>query len=256
MRTVTESGSSTDDLADDLVIGVLGGMGPEATADFLSKLVAATPVREEQEHLRVLVDSNPKVPDRNGAIAGRSPSPGPALAAMAAGLERAGADFLVMACNTAHAFEADIRAAIRIPFVSMIDEAVGACAREVPPSTRIGLLAAQGCLDARLYQDAFARRGFEVVVLDPERQWHFMTLLGRVKRGDLSDDVRDAVRALGEQLIDDGAGLVVAACTEVPLVLGTNDLHVPLFDPTAHLAARCVRYARHLEPFPQPAVLA
>src|SRR5690348_7801651 len=105
-----------------LVIGVLGGMGPRATVDFYSKLIAATPAECEQDHLRVHIDSNPQIPDRSEALAGRGESPGTVLAAMAAGLERAGADFLVMPCNTAHAFEPEIRAAVNVPFVSMIDE--------------------------------------------------------------------------------------------------------------------------------------
>jgi aspartate/glutamate racemase len=93
-----------DDHGTELVVGVIGGMGPQATADLLAKLAAAAPVATEQDHLRVLVDSNPKVPDRNRALAGDGPSPAAALAAMAAGLERGGATLLAMACNTAHAF--------------------------------------------------------------------------------------------------------------------------------------------------------
>src|SRR5262245_16312339 len=99
-------------------IGVIGGMGPAATADLFAKLLAATPAERDQDHLRVLIDNNPHLPDRNAAIAGRGPSPGPHLAESARGLERAGADFLIMACNTAHAFVADIEAAISIPLLS------------------------------------------------------------------------------------------------------------------------------------------
>jgi aspartate racemase len=234
---------------DELVLGVLGGMGPEATADFLSKLVAATPVEFEQQHLRVLVDSNPKVPNRNQALSGQGESAGPVLASMARGLERSGADFLVMACNTAHAFEADIVAAIGVPFVSMIDEACDACERAYPGS-RIGVLAAQGCIDAGLYQNAFARRGRGVVLLATDDQLRFMNLLIRVKQGDLSNEVTSTMQRLGELLIAAGADIVVAACTEVPLVLRDGDLSRPLFDPTMNLAQRCVQYARHLEAIP------
>lgn len=239
----------------ELSLGVLGGMGPEATADFLSKLVAATPVEREQDHLRVFVDSNPKVPDRNRALAGDGPSPGMALAAMAAGLERAGADFLVMACNTAHAFTADIRAAVRVPFVSMIDEARDACVAAWPDARRIGILAAQGCIDAGLYQQAFASVGRDVLLPGPPDQARFMELLARIKRGDRSAPLCAAMRDLGRSLIDRGADLVVAACTEVPLVLVDGDLSRPLFDPTAHLAACCVRYARGLAALPRAQIL-
>ena len=232
------------------VLGVLGGMGPAATADFLAKLAAVTDVTDEQDHLRVLVDSNPKIPDRNRALAGGGGSPGPALAAMALGLQRAGADLLVMACNTAHAFEPDIRAAIDVPFVSMITETCDAFEREHAGARRVGVLAAQGALDAGLYQAAFNGRGHEVLLLSAERQRDFMSLLYRIKRGDVSNDVRATMRSLAETLVADGAEVIVAACTEVPLVVAATDVSRPLLDPTTNLARRCVRYARGLEALP------
>jgi aspartate racemase len=233
-----------------LAIGVLGGMGPRATADFLTKLVAATPAGCEQDHLRVHIDSNPKVPDRSDAIAGRGESPGPVLAAMAAGLERAGADFLVMPCNTAHAFEAEIRAAVSVPFVSMIDETCTGCERAFPNVHRLGLLATRGCIEARLYQNAFTCIGRTAVVLAPSDLERLMALLYRIKLGDLSHAARDMMCAFGETLIDAGADAVIAGCSEVPLVLGDGDLTRPVFDATTHLARRCVRYAYGFEPLP------
>jgi aspartate racemase len=233
-----------------LVIGVLGGMGPQATADFLMKLTAATPAEYEQDHLRVLIDSNPKVPDRSEAIAGRGVSPGAVLAAMAAGLERAGADFLVMPCNTAHAFEPEIRAAVGVPFVSMIEETRAACEYAFPQALRFGLLATSGCIHALLYQNAFTRTGRRTVVLDAADQESLMTLLYRVKLGDRSHAMRAAMRTCGETLIDAGADMVIAACSEVPLVLADGDLTRPVLDATALLARRCVRYAYGFEPLP------
>jgi aspartate racemase len=241
---------SNDALADDLVIGVLGGMGPQATVDFLAKLIAATPVTHEQEHLRVRVDSNPKLPDRNQAIAGLGDSPGPELAEMALGLQHAGADFLVMACNTAHAFEPAIRQAITVPFVSMVAEACDACERAFPHSRRVGILAAQGCLDTGLYQEELERRARATLILAPADQQRFMALLYRIKQGDLGPEVRAGMRALGEALGTAGADVIVAACTEVPLVLQEGDLSRPIVDATFNLAQRCVMYARHLAPFP------
>ena len=232
------------------VLGVLGGMGPAATVDFLAKLVAVTDVDHEQDHLRVLVDSNPKVPDRNRSLTAGGESPGPALAAMALGLQRAGADLLVMACNTAHAFESAIRDAIDVPFVSIVTETCDAVEREHPGATRVGVLAAQGALDAGLYQHAFAARGHTVVLLDEQKQQGFMDAIYRVKLGDVSDAVRVTMRSLADVLIADGADVVVAACTEVPLVIDASDLSRPLLDPTTNLARRCVRYARGLEPLP------
>jgi aspartate racemase len=236
------------------VIGVIGGMGPQATADLLAKLAAAAPVATEQEHLRVLVDSNPKVPDRNRALAGDGPSPGPVLADMAAGLERAGATLLAMACNTAHAFDEAIRSAVSVPFVSMIEEAADACLRQHAGARRVGLLAAPGCLRARLYQSALAARGLEPVLLHPERQRAFDELLYRIKLNHPPAALRPAMAALARDLVDAGADVLLAACTEVPLVLSPAEVERPLLDATWNLAERMVCYARRLEPLPDHAL--
>jgi aspartate racemase len=228
----------------EMTIGILGGLGPEATIDLYGKILAATGAARDQEHLHVLIDSNPKVPDRNKAIAGIGESPAPALIAMAQRLERAGADFLVMACNTAHAFEAEIRAAVRVPFVSQIAETVDAVARQAPHAQRIGLLAVQGCIDAGVYAKAFAQRGIATMTLPTAEQQQFMALIYRIKSGDTGAAVREAMRGLGARLFADGAELVVVGCTEVPLVLAASDLPGPMVDATQVLAERAVTYAK------------
>jgi len=231
-------------------IGILGGLGPEATVDLYAKIIVATGARRDQDHLRVVIDSNPKVPDRNRAIAGLGESCVPALAAMAQALERAGADFLVMACNTAHAFEAEIRAATRLPFISMIEETCDAVQCRWPAARRVGLLAAQGCLDARVYDRALARRGITVLTLDASDQAAFMQLVYRIKSADTGPEVRQAMAGLGNGLFARGAELVLAGCTEVPLVVAADGLAGPMIESTAVLAERCVRYARGELPLP------
>lgn len=235
------------------VIGVLGGLGPVATIDFLSKIVALTPARVDQDHIHVIVDCNPKVSNRNDAISGVGPSPGPALAAMAHRLQSAGADFLVMVCNTAHAFEKDIRAATSLPFVSIIQETSDEIRRDFPQVKRVGVLAARGCLAAGLYDQALASRGCTVVTLDQSDQQACMELIYRIKAGDRGPEVRAAAKHFGEQLIACGAEVVVAGCTEIPMVLVENDLSRPLINSTKILARRSIRYALHEEPLPRHA---
>ena len=234
----------------DLVVGVIGGLGPEATLDFFGKVLAHSHAKVDQDHIHLIIANNPKTPNRNDAIAGRGPSPVPALAEMARSLERAGADFVVMACNTAHAFEMDIRAALTKPFVSLIDEVVAEVQRLHPAATRVGVLATQGSRDANIFGPAFARRHIEVVELDAPAQARFMTLLYRIKAGDRGAETRDAMRQLGEQLVAQGAEVLVAGCTEVPLVLQAGECSRPLIDSTDVLAQRCVRYARRQTPLP------
>ncbi len=227
------------------VVGVLGGLGPEATLDFYARVLALTPAARDQDHLHLIIDSNPAVPNRNEAVAGTGPSPGPLLSEMAAGLERAGADFLVMVCNAAHAYQRDIEAAVSIPFVSLIEETCEAALRAVPNVKKVGVLGSSGCLGAGLYQIAFAERGVTAIVPENAERDTFMRTLYRIKAGDKGADVRETMRALAESLIDRGAQAVVAGCTEVPLVLSGDALACPLIDSTAVLAERTVFYARH-----------
>ncbi len=221
------------------VLGVLGGMGPAATLDFLAKLQAATPVQREQDHLRVLVDINPKVPDRNLSDS----DPAPVLASMAEGLRDAGAQVLAIACNTAHAYTDAVRAS-GLPLVDMLETA-GLAARAQGAST-VGVLGTSLALG--LYRDRFFHMGLEVVTLDDHEQVEFMALLYRIKHGDLSAASRETMAALAHRLVGKGAQTVVAGCTEVPLVLSADDLSVPFLDATETLARRCVAVCLGQEP--------
>jgi aspartate racemase len=213
------------------VLGVLGGMGPAATLDFLAKLQAATPITREQDHLRVLVDINPKVPDRNVSTS----DPGPVLAAMAAGLRDGGAQVLAIACNTAHAYAKAVEAC-GLPLVDMLETA--GLAAQARSARIVGVLGTGLALS--LYRDRFSRMGLEVVMLDDHEQVEFMALIYRIKQGDLGSASRETMAALAHRLVGKGAQGVVAGCTEAPLVLSATDLSVPFLDATEELAKRCV----------------
>jgi aspartate racemase len=223
------------------VIGILGGMGPAATVDLMARIIAATPAEGDAGHHRLLVDSNPAIPDRNRAIRGEGASPGPALAAMARGLEAQGADMLAIACNSAHAWADEIRAATGIPLVSMIDATVGAIRRDHAGVGQVGLLAADACLGAGLYQGPLAEAGYEV--LTSEDQKSFMSLIYGVKAGETGVAARAGMMAQAQALAERGAEIIVAACTEVPLLLGAAESPVPVVDSTAALVAELVHLA-------------
>ena len=223
-------------------IGIIGGMGPAATADLFTKILAATGAARDHDHLRLLVDCNPAIADRNAALDKTGRSPGPALAATAVGLERAGADLIIMACNTAHAWQGDIEAAITVPFVSMIDATAEATLARAPGARRVGVFAATGCIRARLYQRAFVARGVEAVMTEGATHARFMDLIYRIKGGDTGDDVRAGLRAIANVFADMDA--LVAGCTEVPLALDQRDVAAPLIDSAMALAARAVAIAR------------
>ena len=221
------------------VAGVLGGMGPAATVDFMSKVIALTPANKDQEHIRMLVDNNPGVPDRQVALTGEGDDPGPVLVAMATGLEKAGADFLVMPCNTAHAWVDDIRAAVTIPLVSIIDETVAACVEY----DTVGLLSTAGCFESKVYQDGFAAGGKQLVLPGDDELAEIMQLVFRVKAGDLGDEVVERMAAVANALPRRGAEVIVAACTEIPLVLEEARIDVPVIKSTDVLAAATVARA-------------
>lgn len=238
------------------VLGILGGLGPAASVDFYTKVVAATPARGDQEHLHLVLLSDPRVPDRNAAVAGTGPSPGPQLADMARRLETAGAEVLFMVCNTAHAYADDIVQAVQVPLVSIIDETVAATLAAAPGATRVGVLAAAGAQDARLYAAAFGKRGVSVSEPLGASRARFMDLLYRVKAGEVGEDVRAGMLALAQGLVADGAAAIVAGCTEVPLVLRSSDLaaagtSAPLISSTDALVAAAVAIGTGARPLPE-----
>ncbi len=223
------------------IVGVIGGMGPAATVHFMARVLDLTPAQSDQDHLRLIVDNNGAVFNRNAAVAGAGPSPAPVLVSMARGLERAGAEMLVMPCNTAHAFAGAIRAASDLPFIDLIEAASDeAAAHHV---SRVGILAADGCLQAGLYQHALAHRHITPILLEPRAQTGLMGLLSAIKAGDRGPEVRAGMKALAHDLAAAGAEALVAGCTEVPLVLGPEDVTVPLTDSLDALARATIAAA-------------
>lgn len=233
--------------AEDKVIGVIGGMGPDATIDFMTRVLRCTPAEVDQDHVHMLVDHNPRIPSRQKAMKGEGDDPGSVLAAIAVGLEAAGADFIVMPCNAAHAWERDIRAAISIPFVSIIHESVSS-ALKVSDGRPIGLVTTPGCLTAGLYQDALPN--YELMLQEPDELDETMLLIDRIKAGDKSTTVAESLRMLGEQMVSRGAGSLIAACTELPLVLDPSMFDVPLVSSTEALAQKAVALALGQEALP------
>lgn len=233
-----------------LTVGVLGGMGPAATLDFMSKVMTLTGARTDQEHVRMLVDHNPKVPNRQQAIRQGDPEVPRVLADMARRLEQAGADFLVMPCNSAHVFAPAVREATGIPLVSIIRESVDEVQRRAPGTRRVGVMATDGLQESGLFQRALADAGYEPVLPGPEGLRELMTLIHRIKAGDIGEDVAGGMREQMQSLLAAGAGVVIAGCTEIPLVLSAEDAAVPLVSSTDVLARRTVELALGRAPLP------
>ena len=198
----------------------------------------------DQDHVHMIVEQNPRIPCRQLALRGEGESPGPAIASMAARLEAAGADFLVMPCNTAHAWQVEIVAAISIPFISIVDESVTAAMSQCGEGDGIGLMATPGCFSTGLYQDAIRANNRSVIEQTPDELAETMNLIDRIKGGDKSADVSDALRSLAQSLLVRGAKVLIAACTELPLVLDASMFDVGFVSSTHVLATRTVALAR------------
>ncbi|MCH7637248.1 MAG: amino acid racemase [Proteobacteria bacterium] len=228
------------------IVGVLGGMGPDATVDFMAKVIALTPAEKDQDHIHMIVDQNPKVPNRQDAILADGEDPGPVMAEMAQRLETAGADFLVVPCNSAFGFAGAVAGAVSIPLVSIVDVTVEAC----DGISTVGLLATDGCLQSHVYQDAFSAAGITAELPDKDELADLMALLNSIKAGYRGESIARDMGALAAALVARGAQAIIAGCTEIPLVLDDHALDVPLISSTDVLAARTVAIARGETPLP------
>ena len=235
-------------------MGIIGGLGPAATVAFMSMVLARTPIERTGQHLHLIVDSNPDVPDINAAVLGLGPSPLDALQAMARRLEEASADYLVMACNAAHFYEDGIRQAVAIPFLSMIDATCAHIARNLPSARRAGLVATDGGIDCGIYQSGLAAQGLETLVPSQAQTESVMAAVARIRLGDHGQRARMPLIERINSLAEDGADCVIAGCTEIPLVLTEADVSVPLIDPADVLAEAAVAFAIGDKPGPAVSV--
>ena len=232
------------------IVGVIGGMGPEATVDFMAKVIAFTSAEIDQDHVHMLVDHNPKIPSRHAALFSDGEDPAPVICAMAARLEVSGADFLVMPCNFAHMFQEQVVAATNIPLISIIDETVAEVTRRYPDVDSVGILAAEGCVHSGTYQAALKKKSLSAVMQTRGEQEKLMTLINAIKAGERTAQIEIDMRELAETLAKRGAQLIVAACTELPLVLDETMLSVPLVLSTDVLARRTISLAQGDSPLP------
>lgn len=217
-------------------IGVLGGMGPEATAYFFGQLVRATAAGTDQDHPPVIVYSLPQIPDRTGAILKGGPSPVPLLLRGLEALRRAGADFAVIPCVTAHYFLPRIASRSPLPILSLLEETLAEVKRLRPIPESIGLVATAGTVRSGLVSGLFEAAGIKVILPSARDQQRITAAIyGKkgIKAGQTSGRPREAVVSVARGLVRRGAGAVLAGCTEVPLVLHASDLPVPLVEPMA-----------------------
>ena len=214
-------------------IGILGGMGPEATVYFFNLIVKGTAAARDQDHIPIIIYSLPQVPERTAAILGKGENPVPLLREGIRRLAEAGVDFVVIPCITAHAFLPEIKAASRVPILSLLDEALR-FAKKIPRLKKAGLLASAGTVRSCLFHKAFGAAGVEIITPTERDQDKVMeAIFGKhgIKAGFTRGHPRRLIFNAARRLIRRGAQAIIAGCTEIPLVLRDEDVPVPFIEP-------------------------
>lgn len=219
------------------IVGIIGGMGPEATLDLIRRVLAKTPAQDDVDHIHLIVENNPKIPSRIAhLIDGTGPDPTPELMRIAANLQRAGAQALAMPCNTAHAYADSIRRAVTIPLLDMISltgDRISAAR-----CTRVALLASTAVHKTGLYASALAARGIATVL--PSRQEEIMALIKAVKRGDSGVRVQAELAEIAGEMANQEDALLIA-CSELSVV--ATAIAGPFTDSLDVLAESIVAFA-------------
>ncbi|TKC91837.1 aspartate/glutamate racemase family protein [Trinickia terrae] len=235
-------------------VGVVGGVGPAATVDFMQKIVASTPAARDQDHIKLIVEQNPQIPDRTGYLVGDGPDPTLSLYATCKKLEAGHADIIAIPCNTAHAYVDRIQPRLSVPIVNMLTETVAYLRERFPRLREVGVLATTGTVASGVYRRALAAQGLYEVVPGAELQARVMNAIygeKGVKAGFTSGQCVADIRAAAAELAERGVQAIILGCTELPLLLpepefeSLDGARAALVDPTAILAKRCV--ARALE---------
>ena len=226
------------------LLGILGGMGPLATADFMVNLATNADAGRDQDHCKTIVYSNPSIPDRSEALMGQGPSPLPALLDGIALLERCSVDVIAIPCNTAHFWLSELVEATAIPIIGIVDAVIKELARQDLRGRSIGLLATRGLTRSGVYQNGLAAHGYSIVVPDDDELTFLIEpAIRAVKAGEVGrarEPLDHAIRALEDR----GAEAIVLACTELPLALegsvSRGGRHV--IDSTRCLALACLSW--------------
>jgi len=224
------------------ILGILGGMGPEATANLYQEIVRLTPAQKDQDHIPTLIFSFPQVPDRTTAIRNQDRSIIPYLVEGTTRLEKAGASFIVIPCNTVHYFYDDMQRAVKIPVLHLIREAVEAVVQRHPDARRIGLLATDGTISTGLYEREFRARGMTLVYPDePIQNDCVMKAVYGIKAGVDKQTSEELLFTAGQNVEQKGAQVIVLGCTEIPLAFNPKRASVPVINATRVLAEAAIR---------------
>lgn len=228
----------------DKIIGIIGGMGPEATAELYMKIIKATKVNRDQDHFRVIIDSNPKIPDRTQAILNNGESPVEAIVETAKNLEKSGVDIGCLPCITSHYFIEEIQKQIAFKILNALEELNIYLKDNYPQVKNIGILATTGTIKTNLFNKYLL--DFNIVYVDSTTQSEkVMDAIygeGGIKRGNTKGKPLKLLTEASQELVDKGAEIIIAGCTEITLALKPHNINKPLIDPMDVVAESIVKF--------------
>ncbi|MCJ2122221.1 aspartate/glutamate racemase family protein [Methylobacterium sp. J-077] len=237
------------------MLGVLGGMGPMATVDFMAKVVRNTPAACDQDHIPMVVCSAANIPDRNAALRGQGADPLPAMRDALRRLEAAGATCIAIPCNTAHLWHCALQSETPILILHIVDAVTSELTSR--QGDCVGVLGTTSTIEGHLYQERLSQKGLFSRAPDAGGQAEVMRAIRLVKAGQLAQ-ATEILRAQAEALVAAGCSDVVMACTEIPVALATveGELRTKLVDATEALARACIRACKAEAPVSTPALAA
>ena len=223
-------------------IGILGGMGPLATADLFRKITLFTKAGCDNDHIRVYIDSNAQIPDRTAAILNGGKDPLPEMRSALHSLEACGASCVIMPCNTAHYFLPQLQSETEIPFISMLASTAKACAQRYAGKCA-AVLATKGTLATGLYARALEAEGAAYLIPDAAEQDMLMHIIYDVVKASkpLAPETENWTRLLADMRAR-GADYFILGCTELPIAAQQIGAEGPFVDPTEELARAAIRF--------------
>jgi len=223
-------------------IGIIGGMGPLATVDLYRRIVLRTRAEKDQDHIHVIIDSNTDIPDRTKAIIADGEDPTPELIKSAKRLEQAGADFLIMPCNTAHYFIDRVSGSVHIPFVNMLEETVKSTCDKYGKNTVVGIMATDGTVKSGIYEKYYSKLGIKTIVPDKTQEKIMMFIYEVVKAGKLEQGT-DLMFECVEELRQKGANAFLLGCTELSSAQYYYGFEGSFINPMEALTEASIKYA-------------
>jgi aspartate racemase len=231
-----------------IILGIFGGMGPEATANLYKQIIRLTPAEKDQDHIPTIIYSLPQVPERTTSIRNQDTTIIPYVVDGVTRLEKAGASFIAIPCNTVHYYYDYMQEAVSIPIIHLIRETVKEVCELYPHTSKIGLLATTGTIESGLYEKELEQSGLQVILPDKEvEEDNVMKAVFGIKAGTDKTTSENLLAEAGQHLIDKGAEVIILGCTEIPLAFNPSRVDVPVIDATRVLAERAIKMYQELQ---------